>query len=512
MIAARHFVGCVAVVVVASIAANAAPMMPHLKRVGTKIFFDTGAVNDSQVEFRSNGFNNYALGVDENFGGVCNRADPSQDTEGGHRHMTHFRIADIIETSAALSGGRQSASLMRSHTVGMSAGHPWSFEPSLGVFNGTNLDSADYAVFVAQQQNVYIVAPLVNQWNYEFEGSHMVFCEWHNISGLSPACTEAFYGNLSSAPAVSFFEFVTQRLSHVNKYTGRRSADEPNIIWQNGNELEITQYPAWTIALGHLVKNLSSGKQLFCSNTEPLSPGEMVADTPVDIFETHYYGVMQNEALAILRFDTNSAIVAAAGRVYGAFEVGWNYNASLSQFLANAATKSNVVGVLAWILWGHCDVYGFEYHGDGFGLHYRPVSAFNSRRLDELTAAAFTLKYGSSDVRCQRPDLWFNTTRAPVLAAFPDPKKSKEQQQPRIAWCGCAGATSYTVERRKFQPSSSSSQQQQPFVPIARLTDNDLPFVDGTAEPGERYQYRVQPVAEQCNARVRGEWSNTLTW
>lgn len=495
-----------------------AAAMPNLVRKGSRILLNDG----SNTIWRSNGWNNYALGIDQNCNGRCNMQQPSHNTNCGFTHMTDFSIDDTIRTIAATSGGQYS--LMRSHTVGMSGGHPWSFEYELNKFNASALRAADYAVYVAQKYNVYIVAPLVNQWHYGFENSHQTFCRWNNVSiAAGTACRDQFY-NISSPTAASFFAYVRARLAHINPFTGRATQDEPNILWESGNEL-LMATPEWTMALGRLVKNLTNNTALYVSGTDSLSIGEIWdSDSPVDVVDTHYYP----PNIDVLKLTAD--LVAKFDRVYLAGEYGWNYNSSggsasarktmaatsaadgayLQQFLATAARHPAVLGALAWELYGHCSVYGLEQHGDSFTANYpgsASGSAFVEQRMQIMQDAAFSLKTPGLPTMCatiqRRPDLRFNVTVAPLLAPFPIAGVA----QPRMAWRGSAGATGYQVER-STKPTSSAGW----VVVASNLNDNDLPWVDMSAAAAKNteYGYRVRPVAHLCNVTTYGPYSNVI--
>lgn len=89
-------------------------------RVGSHLFLDG-------KPFRWGGGNIYWLGLDENVGGVA--------------YPTQFRVQDALDTAALLG-----LTVIRGHTLGISTGNSLSFEPELGVFNASALDSADFAI------------------------------------------------------------------------------------------------------------------------------------------------------------------------------------------------------------------------------------------------------------------------------------------------------------------------------------------------------------------------------
>ena len=54
---------------------------------------------------------------------------------------------------------------------------PKSFSPATDSYVAANLDSADYAVYLAGLQGIYLMVPVVDQWNY-YHGGKGVFVHW----------------------------------------------------------------------------------------------------------------------------------------------------------------------------------------------------------------------------------------------------------------------------------------------------------------------------------------------
>ena len=179
--------------------------------------------------FRWGGANAYWLGLDENVGGIA--------------YPTKFRVTDALETAAAIGN-----TVIRAHTLGISTGNPLSFEPSLGVFNGSALDSADWAIAEATRLGLHLLIPLTDNYKYYHGGKHN-FCDWLGVDEA------AFY---TDAAVISAFEaYIAARLKHVNVYTGRATIDEPAIVaWETGNEL---QAPAnWTSRIASFIKSVGA--------------------------------------------------------------------------------------------------------------------------------------------------------------------------------------------------------------------------------------------------------------
>ncbi|MDQ2717543.1 MAG: hypothetical protein M3Z08_21840, partial [Chloroflexota bacterium] len=97
--------------------------------------------------FRFSGPNIYWLGM--------------QETDNGNAYPSHFRVDDALAT-AALMG----ATVVRSHTLGISVGCTICVEPRLGVFNPLALQYIDYAIECARVHHIRLIIPLVDNWHY----------------------------------------------------------------------------------------------------------------------------------------------------------------------------------------------------------------------------------------------------------------------------------------------------------------------------------------------------------
>lgn len=163
--------------------------------------------------FRFGGTNEYWLGRGED--GPLKRIPSKYDIEDG------------LRTAAGMG-----LTVVRSHSLGISTGHSDSFEPALNTFNESALDTADYAISIAEQLGLRLLVPLTNN-GCHVSGCRMDFTRWAGLTNHT-----AFY----SHPGVisDFHSYVKRRLEHVNPYTGRAAKDEPAILaWESGNEVRV---------------------------------------------------------------------------------------------------------------------------------------------------------------------------------------------------------------------------------------------------------------------------------
>ena len=115
------------------------------------------------------------------------------------RIPSKFDIEDGLATAAGMG-----LTVVRSHSVGISTNHNDSFEPALSVFNASALDTADYAISVAERLGLRLVLPLTNNGCY-VSGCRNDFTDWLGLPNASN-----FYTNQTVVD--KFYEYVRRRL------------------------------------------------------------------------------------------------------------------------------------------------------------------------------------------------------------------------------------------------------------------------------------------------------------
>src|SRR6476661_5548913 len=103
-------------------------------------------------------------------------ADPN-----GPHYASHYEIDDAFATARELG-----ATVVRSQTMGDSAGCPACIEPTLGQFNDAAFERIDYALASARAHGVKIIATLVGD-DAQSGGTGCVYLAWRGIS--SPNCS-----------------------------------------------------------------------------------------------------------------------------------------------------------------------------------------------------------------------------------------------------------------------------------------------------------------------------------
>jgi hypothetical protein len=349
--------------------------------------------------FRSVGINMYWLGLDENVGGV--------------HYPTQYRISDALETAAALGWV-----VVRAHTLGISTGNPLSFEPAFGVFNESALDAADWAIAEATRLGLKLQIPLTDNWRYYHGGKHN-FCQW-----VGEPDEAQFFTN--PAAIAAFTDYVTHRLQHVNRYTGRKALEEPAIFcWETGNEFAAAP-AAWTQALAALIKTLDPNHLVMDGSNGVVDAS--LASPDVDVYSQHFYPADANALIAAAQR------VTAQNKVFINGEFGWT-GVNDTEYLDAAVAAPGVSAALAWSLFPHADTHGFVNHSDGYTIHYPGDNAAMAAFVATARAHAAAIAGAPAPPALPAP-------RAPAVTAV----TRAAGYAATLAWRGAALATTYDVQ------------------------------------------------------------------
>ena len=390
--------------------------------------------------FRFSGANIYWLGLDENVGGI--------------NYPSHFRVDDALAAAQEMG-----ASVVRSHTLGISVGCSLCLEPSRGVFNETAFQHIDYAIMAAQKHGIRLIIPLVDNFHYFHGGKHN-FTDWRGI-----ADEKQFYYN----PAVigDFEQYISRILNRVNSYTGIAYKDDPTILaWETGNGL--TAPASWVETIAAYIKSLDANHLVIDGNSgQSYSSSIFTSDlglSDVDIYAGQYY------PLDISALNKQAGQAHRANKVFIAEEYAWNNKRGgdpLETFLSTIETNSAIAGDLFWSLFGHKDTFGYVQHNDGYTLHYPGDTEDMRQRAQALRGHAYKMK--------EEP------VPADVLPASPLITATR----PGLEWRGVAGAYQYTIERSTTGPAG-------PWKGICDrcVTDNSAPWID-RKKPAGRVWYRM---------------------
>ncbi|MDQ2755136.1 MAG: hypothetical protein M3Y71_00990 [Actinomycetota bacterium] len=370
--------------------------------------------------FRFSGANLYWTGLDENVGGV----DPDGPRAVGY--PSFFRIRDGLRTARQLG-----LSVVRAHTVGISTGGPESLEPSYGATNPAAWDTMDYTVAQAGRLGLRLIVPLTDNWSY-YHGGRYDFLRWLGLSTADHG--SAFYTDARARSA--YQAYVRGLLTHVNRFTGLRYADDPTIMaWELGNEMDDAT-PDWVQSNALFVKGLAPS-QLVAAGRSWRVDEAVTASSAVDISDSHYYPL----DVAAVRED--AAAVTAAGKVFivGEYPSTEATDANLSAL----ADDPQVSGAAVWSLFPHADHYGFVQHDDGYTMHAPGDTPAMQAAVSSIVRFGAALAAGAAGVSgpavTTGPDV--GLVEPPVITAVSAPSSPGGRQ---LRWRGSAGAGAYRVE------------------------------------------------------------------
>ena len=352
--------------------------------------------------FRFSGANIYWLGLDENVDGID--------------YPTRFRVDDVLATAQEMG-----ATVVRSHSLGISIGCPLCIEPSPGVFNEVALQHVDYAIMSAKRHGLKLIIPLVDNFHWYHGGKH-TFTDWRGITDENQ-----FYTN---ATVVGDFEqYISHILNRVNSLTGITYKDDPTILgWETGNGL--TAPPDWVQTIARYLKSIDPNHLVIDGNSGQSHDSENftrdLALSNVDIYTGQYYPLNTAE------LNKQADQASQANKVFIAEEYAWNNKGagdSLARFLMAVEKNHAITGDLFWSLFGHNDTFGYVQHNDGYTLHYPGDTADMQERVKEIRNHAYTMRNMPVPAYRMYGELLITTTT------------------PRLAWRGVAGAFWYIVER-----------------------------------------------------------------
>lgn len=365
-----------------------------------------------------------------------------------------FRVNDGLDAAKEMG-----ATVVRSHTLGISVGCSNCIEPSLGVFNAMAFAHVDYAIKAARDRGIRLIIPLTDNWHFAEGGKH-TFTDWRGISDENQ-----FYVN---AQVIGDFEtYLRTLLTHVNIYTGVAYKDDPTILaWETGNELDPPT--SWTQTISTYLKSIDSN-HLVLDGRSGIDP-DAASLTNVDIVSDHYYP----KSISELNNDASAAQKAGKAFVVGEFD--WNDangGDSLREFLSTIESNPAVAGDLFWELWPHDDQYGYVSNGNQYTLHYPGDSPAMRTSVQLLRIHAYNM----------------SSTVVPADSIPGVPLIDVVIRGPAhdvLIWRGTAVAASYTVER-------STSSDNGPWTVICNrcATDTSTPWTDA-ATPSGPVWYRVR--------------------
>ena len=361
-----------------------------------------------------------------------------------------FEIADGLATVRQLGGTvvrTYAISAQRADTPEMPA-----CVVGPGQFNEEAFRALDLALQAANEQNIRLIIPLVNNWIWM--GGRGEYAGWRGKT------KDAFW---TDPQLIADFEKTIQFvLMRTNTLTGVRYCDDKAVLcWETGNEL--SSPPSWTRAIAHFIKSLDHNHLVMDGVSGALLPPDSLADPDVDIVTTHHYpgsGTKQTFAELI----RENWAVAKGRKPYVVGEFGFVSTAQMEDAM-KTIMDTGMSGGLLWSLRFRDRDGGFYWHSepDGAKLYkafHWPASALGDA-YDEVNLMAITRSNAfairgltAPAIPVPAPPKLLPITGSP---AFLERLKFSfrrlfhhalvAQDASGISWQGSVGAAGYQVER-----------------------------------------------------------------
>ena len=282
---------------------------------------------------------------------------------------------------------------------------------------------------------------------------------------------------------------VSYVLNRVNTITGVRYKDDKAILaWQFGNEMR-TATNEWLAEMAAYIKSLDP--QHLVSETRHRADDPIVLDPNIDLYTRHYYTNYPfvgsdwargcREALAKLEGQRPLYVGEFGPYIDGKVLTPENLLPKLREFLDAVRGEEGMCGALLWSMYFHHRDGGFYWHQI---FTYPAVWAYH---WPGFPSAAAQQEQG---VLNALRDAAFQIQGLPI-APLPVPLPAEMLpvgDTPLLSWRGSAGASGYDIQR--------AAADQGPWSTVAaNVADADTAyrplFSDTTAQPGQKYFYRV---------------------
>jgi hypothetical protein len=396
-------------------------------------------------------------------------SDPS-----GPHYASNYEIDDAFATARELG-----ANVVRSQTMGDSAGCAACIEPELGQFND--------ALASARAHGIKIIATLVGD-DARKGGTGCVYLGWRGIS--VPNCSLANMEPFWSDPVVigDVQQHIAAVLGHVNVYTHVAYKNDPTILgWDlvNGGGSP----PAWTRAIGRFIRGID-GRHLILSDAS--NARLSVVDACVAFVYPHW-------RLPPAVASPKIAACRRAHKPFLAYEYGWdrtNFRTlpALRSFLHSLEANPEVAGDAFWALQAHNDGHGWMpipadvtdpktaarvESGQWWALYYPGIPTLVTTAAD-MAARAQAVRAHNYAMRGVRVPAHAVPPASTVTSVLYGPAGAK------VYWHGSAAAESYSIER--------AASAGGPWLTVCRrcVTDRSDGYVDHAAAAKDGW-YRVIP-------------------
>jgi mannan endo-1,4-beta-mannosidase len=317
-------------------------------------------------------------GVNKRFSGM-NAFQLGTDVSGS----TDFIPANSQIDSAFTGLSSMGCTMVRAHTLGQSAGvsvqYMTGVNSSGGIYNESNLSAVDRSLYQANQHNIYLMAPLTDDYNYYAGGiwNFVHFAYQQNSSGLTDSngtdnsFIPQFFGTTTAQMRIRalFKDYISHWLNHVNSITGVAYKDDPYLaLIETGNEINAAT-AEWTDDICSYIKSIAPNKLTVdgsgCSWGPHTAQQAGLGLASVDILSQHYY---PNSNMSEFNTQLGTDISAASAHNQ-AFIIG-EYPWTMPGYAAWFTLMEQTAGVswdAAWTYVLNSPSGSPEGHGSGFG-------------------------------------------------------------------------------------------------------------------------------------------------
>lgn len=262
------------------------------------------------------------------------------------------------------------ATVIRSHTLGVSSGLSKSLRPSNNTLNPEAWDPIDYSVFMAKKYNIKLIVPFTDSYNY-YHGNYGDFCKTRNLDKTK------FWTD----PGVrsDFKDYINKWLNHLNPYTGVRFKDDPNIMMlELGNELgnirpnnnSITiPTQEWLTDISNYIKTIDKNHIIIDPCDECLGRLNNFNIASLNAHSGHFYW----EDYSRVDYGSNNSAAVKKPYIIGEYNCHFNQN-----WYNEIEKRPSVKGSIFWNMYPHENgIIGGPkvLHNDGYTLHYPEDSA-----------------------------------------------------------------------------------------------------------------------------------------
>jgi endo-1,4-beta-mannosidase len=301
------------------------------------------------------GFNAYWLGITEE-----------------QEYPAKAQVEEIFKAARDMG-----ATVIRSHTLGISSGSGNSLRQPGNIVNEGAWDSVDYAFSLAKQYNIKLICPMLDAY-YWYNGNYGDFSSDYGIQ------KESFFTDRRCID--DFKEYLSIWLNHRNSYTGVQIKDSPEIFAiETGNEFNLrpenNAFPpkGWLVEISEHIKSIDQSHMILHGTDEPLGQEDDFNINTLDIFTGHFYG----EDYDRIRYGSSEA--RSKGKPYIIGEASSKFEDS---WYRNIEAIPNMMGTFVWSMYPHLDgtPSGSRIpHEDGYTIWYDTQTEENTKFIETIS-------------------------------------------------------------------------------------------------------------------------------